>query len=68
LEWQFKSVRPKRLVEQLEISEKEIERLKREKMPCLKVAQRIKNFKEVETGYTEKMCIDEAKRCLRCDL
>jgi NADPH-dependent glutamate synthase beta subunit-like oxidoreductase len=37
-------------------------------MPCLKVAQRIKNFKEVETGYTEKMCIDEAKRCLRCDL
>jgi NADH-quinone oxidoreductase subunit F len=68
LEWQFKSVRPKRLVEQLEIPEKEIERLKREKMPCLKVAQRIKNFKEVETGYTEKMCIDEAKRCLRCDL
>jgi NADH-quinone oxidoreductase subunit F len=68
LEWQFKSVRPKRLVEKLEISDKEIERLKKGKMPCLKVAQRIKNFDEVETGYTEKMCIDEAKRCLRCDL
>jgi NADH-quinone oxidoreductase subunit F len=68
LEWRFKSVRPKRMVEQLEVPDEEIERLKREKMPCLKVAKRVKNFDEVETGYTEKMCIDEAKRCLRCDL
>ena len=68
LEWQYKSVRPKRLVEQLEVPDEEIERLKREKMPCMKVAQRVKNFDEVETGYTETMCVDEAKRCLRCDL
>ena len=68
LEWRFKSVRPKRLVEHLDVPDEEIEGLKREKMPCIKVAKRVKNFDEVETGYTEKMCIDEAKRCLRCDL
>ena len=68
LEWQFKSVRPKRLIETLEVPDEEIERLKREKMPCLKVANRANNFKEVETGYSEQMCVDEAKRCLRCDL
>jgi len=68
LEWQFKSLRPKRLIETIEVPDEEMERLKREKMPCLNVAKRIKNFEEVETGYTEKMCVDEAKRCLRCDL
>jgi NADH-quinone oxidoreductase subunit F len=68
LKWQFKSPRPKRLVETIEVPDEEVARLKREKMPCLKVANRVGNFKEVETGYTEQMCIDEAKRCLRCDL
>jgi NADPH-dependent glutamate synthase beta subunit-like oxidoreductase len=68
LQWQFKSVRPKRLIDPIEVPEEEIEKLKRGKMPCIKVAGRVNNFKEVETGYTEKMCVDEAKRCLRCDL
>ena len=68
IQWHFKSVRPRKLVAQIEVPDEEIERLKREKMPCIKVGKRVNNFDEVETGYTEKMCIDEAKRCLRCDL
>jgi NADH-quinone oxidoreductase subunit F len=66
--WHFKSVRPKKLVEPIDVPDEEIEGLKREKMPCIKAAGRIKNFDEVETGYTEEMCVDESKRCLRCDL
>jgi formate dehydrogenase beta subunit len=68
LQWQFKSVRPRRLIDPIEVPDEEIEKLKRGKMPCMKVADRVNNFKEVETGYTEQMCVDEAKRCLRCDL
>jgi NADH-quinone oxidoreductase subunit F len=68
LQWQFKSVRPKRLIDPIEVPDEEIEKLKRGKMPCMKVADRVDNFKEVESGYTELMCVDEAKRCLRCDL
>lgn len=68
LQWHFKSVRPKRLVDVFEVPDDEAERLKREKMPCLKAVKRISNFEEVETGLTEDMCVDESKRCLRCDL
>jgi NADH-quinone oxidoreductase subunit F len=68
LQWQFKSVRPRRLIDPIEVPDEEIEKLKRGKMPSMKVVDRVNNFKEVETGYTEQMCVDEAKRCLRCDL
>ena len=64
----FDHRRPKRLIEQVEVDDKDLENLKREKMRCLNVAWRIKNFEEVELGYTEEMARDEAKRCLRCDL
>ncbi|NIM14709.1 MAG: FAD-dependent oxidoreductase [Candidatus Aminicenantes bacterium] len=68
LQWRFKPVIPKRLIKQIEIADEEIEKLKREEMPCIKALQRINNFDEVELGYTEEMCVNEAKRCLRCDL
>ena len=29
---------------------------------------RIKDFREVELGYTETQAWEEARRCLRCDL
>ncbi len=32
------------------------------------VAKRITNFNEVELGFTKEMAVNEAKRCLRCDL
>ncbi len=41
---------------------------KRNVMPSLSISERLNNFDEVETGYTEEMAIEEAKRCLRCDL
>jgi NADH-quinone oxidoreductase subunit F len=68
LTWNFRPTRPKRLVEQVELSDEEMETLKREKMPCQPVAKRIKTFEEVELGLSEEMCVNEAKRCLRCDL
>jgi NADH-quinone oxidoreductase subunit F len=68
LGWRFKSVRPKQMVEEIELTDEEMETLKREKMPCLKAAERAKNFKEVELGFDEDTCVNESKRCLRCDL
>ncbi|MFQ6122720.1 MAG: NADH-quinone oxidoreductase subunit NuoF, partial [Dehalococcoidales bacterium] len=40
----------------------------RPEMPTLPVEQRLSNFSQVELGYTDEMAIEEAMRCLRCDL
>jgi len=68
LERKYKVTRPALRVQALELTEKEIKGLKRPEMKTTPVAQRIKDFKEVELGYTEADAISEAKRCLRCDL
>ena len=68
IEWRYRPVIPKKMVPQIEVPDEVSEGLKRKKMPCIKMAERKKSFAEVETGYTEEMCVDEAKRCLRCDL
>ncbi len=68
LKWNYRSVRPRRKVPELEIPDEEIEKLKRPKMPCLEASKRKKDFTEVESGYTEQMAVEDAKRCLRCDL
>jgi len=41
---------------------------RRVEMPTLPVKERLGNFAEVELGFDEKMAVEEAKRCLRCDL
>jgi formate dehydrogenase beta subunit len=41
--------------------------LSRVQMPCLPVKQRM-DFVEVETGFTEQMAVEEANRCLQCQL
>ncbi len=41
---------------------------KSNQIPCLPVDERRGNFSEVELGYNEKMALEEASRCLRCDL
>jgi len=41
---------------------------RRAEMPSLPVEQRRGNFSEVELGFDEKTALEEAKRCLRCDL
>jgi len=40
----------------------------RQQMPERPVSERIKDFKEVELGFTEEMALEEAKRCLNCGL
>jgi hypothetical protein len=37
-------------------------------VPFLPVSKRISSFDEVETTITEEMAVEEARRCLRCDL
>lgn len=63
----YQPVRPSIVIEPIKIPEEEFEKLSPQKMPKLKAKKRKDNFDEVETGYTEKMAIQEAKRCLRCD-
>jgi hypothetical protein len=50
------------------LGEEEVDKARRPKMKHLSVSQRRKNFKEVEIGLTEEMAVQEARRCLRCDL
>jgi NADH-quinone oxidoreductase subunit F len=57
-----------REVEPVELTEEDVEKLARPKMPCLSVAERKNNFKKVELGLTEEMAFMESRRCLRCDL
>jgi len=35
-------------------------------MPAVPLTDRYRNFKEVETGYTARLAVEEAKRCLHC--
>jgi len=60
--------RPSLYVEPIALTEEEIEKAKRPKVPTLSIKARKKNFKEVELGLSEEMAIKEAKRCLRCEL
>jgi len=46
----------------------EAEEKRRPEMPTLPVEQRLSDFSQVELGYSDQMAIEEAMRCLRCDL
>ncbi|MHA1992028.1 MAG: FAD-dependent oxidoreductase [Candidatus Hodarchaeales archaeon] len=37
-------------------------------MPTLPISERSNGFTEIELGYLEEMAVEEANRCLRCDL
>jgi len=41
---------------------------RRVQMPCLGVEDRLKGFVNIELGFNKEMAIEEAKRCLQCDL
>jgi len=68
LKKEYKLSRPSVYVEPVELTEEEIEKAKRPKMPKLTIGSRKKNFKEVELGLAEETAIKEARRCLRCEL
>ena len=40
----------------------------RVRMSCLPMEERLKGFAEIELGFDEPLAVEEAKRCLRCDL
>ncbi|MHA2298395.1 MAG: FAD-dependent oxidoreductase [Candidatus Hodarchaeales archaeon] len=40
----------------------------RVQMPCMPPETRTGSFDAIELGYDESMAVEEAKRCLRCDL
>jgi NADH-quinone oxidoreductase subunit F len=44
------------------------EEKERVRMPTLPLKRRLNGFEEVNLGYSTEMAIEEAKRCLRCDL
>jgi len=46
----------------------EAEEKRRPQIPTLPVEQRLSGFSQVELGYSDEMAIEEATRCLRCDL
>jgi NADPH-dependent glutamate synthase beta subunit-like oxidoreductase len=46
----------------------EAEEKRRPQMPTLPVGQRLSDFSQVELGYSDEIAIEEAMRCLRCDL
>jgi NADH-quinone oxidoreductase subunit F len=64
----YEVARPSIYVPPVELTEQEMEESERVEMPHLPVSERVKNFMEVELGFTEKMAVKEARRCLRCDL
>ena len=65
---EYKVTTPTIHVEAVELTDEEIEQLKKPQIPKLSIKERKENFKEVELGFAKEMAIMEAKRCLRCDL
>jgi NADH-quinone oxidoreductase subunit F len=65
---EYRLTRPSAYIEPVELNEEELARMKRPKMPRLPRSARKKNFREVELGFSETTAIQEARRCLRCEL
>jgi NADH-quinone oxidoreductase subunit F len=68
LDREYTLTRPSIYIEPVELTEEELARTKRPKMPRLTRTARKRNFKEVELGLTEEAAVAEARRCLRCEL
>jgi NADH-quinone oxidoreductase subunit F len=54
--------------DRLSMEEADVPLTGRVELPPAKVQERISDFREVETGYTDEQAREEARRCLRCDL
>jgi NADH-quinone oxidoreductase subunit F len=68
LQRDYGPTRPSAYLPAVELTEQEIEQAERPAAPCLDVRERQGSFKEVELTWTEAMAMQEARRCLRCDL
>jgi NADH-quinone oxidoreductase subunit F len=68
LDKDYELSRPSVYIEPVELSEEEVAKPKRVKVPRLPRSARKKNFREVELGLSEAAAVAEARRCLRCEL
>ncbi|MFQ6038378.1 MAG: FAD-dependent oxidoreductase, partial [Candidatus Aminicenantales bacterium] len=69
VEEEYTPLKSVREVPPVELSEEEILKERaRSEMPSLPVNERRGNFKEVELGISQEAAMQEARRCLRCDL
>ncbi|MBI4620888.1 MAG: FAD-dependent oxidoreductase [Desulfobacterales bacterium] len=50
------------------VIDEETPEMPRTPVPEIPAAERIGNFKEVEMGFSSKIAMEEARRCLRCDI
>ncbi len=55
-------------IARVELTDEEKSTLRRPEMPSVPVADRKGSFKEVELGFDIEVAVNEAKRCLRCDI
>ena len=68
VEREYDVTRPAMEVAALELTEEEVDTIKKPSMPVLSLEDRQLNNKEVELGFSTEMAVTEAKRCYRCDL
>ncbi|MEW5721759.1 MAG: NADH-quinone oxidoreductase subunit NuoF [Thermodesulfobacteriota bacterium] len=54
--------------DRLSMEEADVPLTGRVELPHARIQDRIKDFREVEFGYTDEQAREEAHRCLRCDL
>jgi coenzyme F420-reducing hydrogenase delta subunit/Pyruvate/2-oxoacid:ferredoxin oxidoreductase delta subunit len=62
----FRDVKPINELSKTETRVDKIKKEEREKMPSLDPDTRIRNFDEVELGFTEEIAVHEAMRCMNC--
>jgi len=65
---EYRLTRPSAYIPPSELSDEEVAKMRRPRMPRLPRSARKKNFKEVELGFNEMAAVQEARRCLRCEL
>ncbi len=62
----LKEGRPQERQRVKDVPKKGVVKKARAVMPVLSVSERVRSFKEVESGFDEKRAVEEANRCLNC--
>jgi len=68
LDREYRVTRTSMFVPAVELTEEEVELAARPAEQELPVGKRVKTFSETALGFSEAVAIQEARRCLRCDL
>lgn len=68
IQFDYTKTRPSVYADPVQLTEEEMMNSSRAQIPQILPSERVKNFKEVYLTYEKEAAIQEAKRCLRCDL